>query len=303
MLFNMRDSQPRTIGFQYPDRSVITMRLEGIGWEKAESEAYRWHGMKRGQEGAAIFQYTLSGRGELRIGEEVHSLPKNRAFLRTIPGDHEYYLPAGEPHWEFFFVTVHGDDALRHWRVLERKLGPIFELPPKSVPLEVLSSLYADIAGSSISDPYEISATLYRFVLELHRFADAGSQVRRDDIPEPLVQAVAVIRNRFHEDLSLDELAEASGLTKYHFCRSFQKYFGIKPMQYVRKIRIERAVWLLRHTDMKISVIGEACGFAHSNYFIKTFRSIIGSTPGDYRLKSGLPGFDRMEVELRPDAD
>lgn len=298
MRINNWGNQPRTVGFQYAERSVVSVRLEGIGWEKAESGAYRWNGMKRGEEQVAIFQYTLSGRGEISMDGKIRSLPKHCAFICTVPGNHEYYLPEGETHWEYFFLTLHGEDALRNWAVLEKKLGTVFELPPKSVPLELLSVLYDDIVRTSFADAYEISAALYRFILELHRFADAGSQVRSDDIPSPLKQAIAFIRERFHEDLTLDELADASGLTKYHFCRAFQKNLGIKPMQYVRKVRIERAVWLLRHTDLKIARIGEACGYAHANYFIRTFRSVVGMTPGEYRDENTFADFDRLEMEL-----
>lgn len=293
----MPNRKPQTVGFHYADRSSAFIRLEGIGREKAESPAYRWNGLRRGQEGAAIFQYTLSGRGELRIGEQVHSLPKHRAFLCRVPGDHEYYLPEGEPYWEFLFITVHGEDALRHWSELERKLGSVFELSPKDEPLAILTRLHAEIVRSPLADPYALSASLYRFVLELHRMADAASPARTDDIPAPLLQAITFIRSRYREDLTLDELAEASGLTKYHFCRAFQRKLGMKPMQYVRKVRIERAVWLLRNTDLKIAEVGEACGFAHANYFIKTFRELIGATPGEYRQLPGAPGFDEWKVE------
>ncbi|MCD9021683.1 helix-turn-helix domain-containing protein [Cohnella silvisoli] len=298
MLLNPTITKPQTIGFHYVDRFNVSIRLEGIGWEKAESASYRWNGLSRGQEGAAIFQYTLSGRGELRIGEKIHSLPKHHAFMCKVPGDHEYYLPEGETHWEYFFVTIHGEDALRHWSALEGKIGPVFELPPKSAPLGILSELYADIVQAPLADQYDIAASLYRFILEMHRYADASSLVRTGDIPEPLLHAISLIRQRYREDLSLDELAKASGLTKYHFCRLFQKKLGIKPMQYINKVRIERAVWLLRYTDLKIAQVGEACGFTHASYFIKTFRGIIGSTPGDYRSLPKHPDFDQLKVEI-----
>ncbi|GBF74517.1 hypothetical protein PA598K_02867 [Paenibacillus sp. 598K] len=295
MRIKSRKISPKTVGFLYADRSSVVIRLEGIGEERAENQAYRWNGLERGQHGSAIFQITLQGRGEIRFGETVYALPKNHAFLCRIPGDHEYYLPEGEAFWEFLFITVHGEDALRHWMELERKLGHVFELPPKSELLKLLSGLLEDIVESPLVDSFELSATLYRMVLELHRIADAAEPIQ-NDMPAPLRRAIDLIRERYREDLSLEALAAFSGLSKYHFCRLFQKKMGIKPMRFIRHVRIEQAVLLLSQTDMPIAKVGEACGFSHTNYFIKTFRELVGVTPGEFRRSPEHLSFGQWKV-------
>jgi transcriptional regulator GlxA family with amidase domain len=58
---------------------------------------------------------------------------------------------------------------------------------------------------------------------------------------------------------------------------------GCTPMEYLLRLRIERAKSLLRETDMKIIDIAMACGIGSSQYFANIFRQSTGVTPSSYR--------------------
>ncbi|MCZ8514108.1 AraC family transcriptional regulator [Paenibacillus filicis] len=284
MLYPHEAYERTSFGFKYLSAPSQPLRLISIGWEHVNSPSYRWHGLHRGG-GFAIFQYTLSGRGMFRDGERTFALPKETGFFTVVPSDQEYYYPEGGEGWEFLYVLVAGTDALNHWTELTRAFGPVLSLQGHQEPVRLLSQLYAEICRQPQLDKYTISARLYEWLMSLHRLAEGRDIVRgTEELPDSMRAAVKLMKGQYMMDLSVDDLAEAAGLTKYHFCRQFLKKTGLKPNQYLRKIRVEQAAWLLRHTDKTVDAVARETGFGYTNYFIKVFRSFVGATPQEYRL-------------------
>lgn len=290
LLYQHEAYERSSYGFKYLSRAELPIRLINIGWDRVTSPDYRWNGKERGG-GFIVFQYTLTGRGVLRDGDTLYSLPKDTGFITIIPSDQDYYFPEGEEEWEFLYIVVNGADALNHFTDIVKKMGPVLSFREYKEPLAVLSRLYADVYRDPQLDKYTISSRLYELLMSLHRLAEGRDIVRApQDMPDSMRAAIKLMRSRYSTDVSIDDMAEAAGLSKYHFCRQFMKKTGLKPNQYLRKIRIEQAAWLLRHTDKTVEMIGKESGFEYTNYFIKVFRSFVGATPNEYRLgKTGDP--------------
>ncbi|WP_127585416.1 helix-turn-helix transcriptional regulator [Paenibacillus koleovorans] len=100
------------------------------------------------------------------------------------------------------------------------------------------------------------------------------------------------MRAKYAELNGLDELSEASGLSKYHFSRLFHRTKGVTPLHYLTNIRMEKAVELLRHSTLTVEEIAAGVGYASGNYFCKVFRSKTGSTPGQFRAGKGFAPVD-----------
>ncbi|MDG0791227.1 helix-turn-helix transcriptional regulator [Cohnella ginsengisoli] len=73
------------------------------------------------------------------------------------------------------------------------------------------------------------------------------------------------------------------------FFRTFSRYVGQTPNDYLNRVRIERSVELLGRTDWSIEAIASAVGYSSGSYFIKVFRRLTGQTPGQYREGRQLP--------------
>ncbi|MBQ8213394.1 MAG: helix-turn-helix transcriptional regulator [Clostridia bacterium] len=96
-------------------------------------------------------------------------------------------------------------------------------------------------------------------------------------------QAIGLIRSDASRDLSLDEIAEFVGLSKYYFAREFRRVTGYTFVSYINLTRCEKAKALLTQNKMNIGEIGRACGFSNQSYFTRTFRTYTGMLPGVYR--------------------
>lgn len=96
-------------------------------------------------------------------------------------------------------------------------------------------------------------------------------------------QAIGLIRSDASRDLSLDEVTDFVGLSKYYFAREFHRVTGYTFVTYVNLMRCERAKVLLAQNKLNIGEVGRACGFTNQSYFTRTFRAYTGRLPGVYR--------------------
>lgn len=86
-----------------------------------------------------------------------------------------------------------------------------------------------------------------------------------------------------HEEWPVARLAEVSCVSEAHFARSFKEAFGLPPHRYLLTRRIERAVALLRDTELPVTDIAFSTGWKSLGTFGRIFRDITGTNPGDIR--------------------
>ena len=89
------------------------------------------------------------------------------------------------------------------------------------------------------------------------------------------------------EDLSLEALGGACGLSPYHFCRSFKRTTGYTPHRYVVDRRLARARQRLESTRQSIDDVALSVGFSSQSHMTDAFRRFLGVTPGRYRQEMG----------------
>ena len=81
----------------------------------------------------------------------------------------------------------------------------------------------------------------------------------------------------------MEQLAQFSHVHKYYLVHAFSNVYGISPINYLMRARIEKAKTLLSTTDFSLSVISRSCGFSSSSYFSQTFKKVAGVSPSSYR--------------------
>lgn len=111
---------------------------------------------------------------------------------------------------------------------------------------------------------------------------DVG-QERRAEYTEKFLSICDYISSNCTEELSLDQLADMSGFSKFHFCRLFKQFSGQTFYQYVSHKRIEHAEILLARKDLSITDVANSSGFESMSAFIRMFKQIKGMTPTQFR--------------------
>lgn len=96
-------------------------------------------------------------------------------------------------------------------------------------------------------------------------------------------QCSRYITEHYTEDLTVTCVAGQVNLSPAYFSRLFKKETGRSFVEYVTFVRLQRAVWLLRHTNKTIEQIAEELGFNTPNYFSAIFKKYAGLAPSEYR--------------------
>jgi AraC family transcriptional regulator len=97
-----------------------------------------------------------------------------------------------------------------------------------------------------------------------------------------LRRAEEFIRGNLGRPMSLQEIADAAGVSAFHFARGFKRATGLPPHRYLTQQRLLRARALLHDPSLSIGEVAQAVGFTHS-HFSALFTRHLGMTPTKFR--------------------
>ncbi|MBN2685844.1 MAG: helix-turn-helix domain-containing protein [Pontiellaceae bacterium] len=109
-----------------------------------------------------------------------------------------------------------------------------------------------------------------------------------------LGDVIGALENNYAKDWKLDDLVRVAHMSRSNLMRTFRKATGKTPIEYLLRIRIQRAMEMLRNSDRTITEIAMEVGFNDSNYFSRQFRRITNESPRDFRRGSTPPAPPRI---------
>ncbi|GIP36651.1 response regulator [Paenibacillus sp. J2TS4] len=99
-------------------------------------------------------------------------------------------------------------------------------------------------------------------------------------------QAIELINQRFTAALSLEEIAQAVGLTPSYFSSAFGESVGMSFVQYVTQLRMTRAQKLLKDSSLKTYEVAESVGYYNYPHFSRAFKKHTGLSPDQFRKQT-----------------
>ncbi len=90
----------------------------------------------------------------------------------------------------------------------------------------------------------------------------------------------------FSYDLTVEQIAGHASVSSSVCLRIFHQLLGTTPMQYVKKLRLEKAAEMLKTTTKTVKETALECGFNDVSYFTRSFREKMGCTPKEYQKNS-----------------
>ncbi|GIQ67348.1 response regulator [Xylanibacillus composti] len=157
---------------------------------------------------------------------------------------------------------------------VSKRLADLFGLP-----LPGLSALISEMPICvTLEEMNELMASALAEYQEL-----VSKQVQREKETSSVRKALQYADKYFHQDVSIDEVAEHVGLSNSHFCVLFKKETGYTFLEYLTKQRIEWACSMLKNTDTRIHNVSHMVGYQDPKYFSQVFKKLVGMTPSEYR--------------------
>lgn len=168
-------------------------------------------------------------------------------------------------------ATIHLADAVGRSEPLLSSLveGLRYELGQASTPALFLDSLF---------DAFLLTL--------LRRCSNIGTVTARAPCalaPRRLKRVLDCMEARLAEAITLDDLAETAGMSRFHFSRVFRAETGVAPYAYLLERRVDRAKTLLRDTRASLAEVMEQTGFSSPGRFTVNFRRVTGRSPAQYR--------------------
>jgi len=93
------------------------------------------------------------------------------------------------------------------------------------------------------------------------------------------------IRENYFKDIPLEKIAKIAKMSPFAFSRYFKKNCGAGFIEYLNRVRTNKACYLLRETEYLVHDIAMECGFASISNFNKQFRKTEGISPRDFRAQ------------------
>ena len=253
----------------------------GHSWET--DQRYSWDGLSRGRASFGVLQLTLTGQGKLDVGGVSLDLSPRTLMIIDIPSPHRYYLPDGQPDWEFVFLVVYGSELMRLISGITRRAGNVLVLADNSRIPRLFGTALSRLFSAAAPGAFEISSMAYGVCMTLLEESYAQPFFEDSSRFETLKKT---LRSNMEKGMHVSEMAALAGLSRSHFARLFKQREGMSPREYLQDLRLKKALSLLYSKRLSVKEIAYSCGMADVNYFCRLFRKHTGMSPGEYRRSS-----------------
>ena len=224
--------------------------------------------------------YVRDGRGEFLLEDKIYPISKDDLII-VNPHINHTEISKGTPPLSYFTVGVEGVC----FSFNDQKEYRIFNCRKKETDLLFyFDSLFQELDKQSEGYEKICNYLLHILILQLQRITDSPFELITAQHPSKECAYIKrYLDSNYSENITLDHLSALSHLNKYYLSHEFTKYYGISPMNYLSRKRIDVCKELLENTDYGISDIAHLVGFSSQSYLSQSFRKSCGMTAGTYR--------------------
>lgn len=213
------------------------------------------------------------------------------AYLQTnekdfyIPSNHYIWIPKNYPHnlmfntQDLYIINLYFPSDGVSGFYDELGIYPVSKL------LSEMLSFSEKWQGDYYKGSWEFEfLTTLRNVLSKENLKKFSIQLPTTD-DQRLNAIIDHVRNRLREDLSLDTIARQFGMSVRSLTRLFQTKLHITFIQYLKMLRIIRAMELIKDTDLNITEIAYEVGYSNISAFSNNFQQLTNMRPSEFKLK------------------
>jgi AraC-like DNA-binding protein len=148
--------------------------------------------------------------------------------------------------------------------------------------VRLIAQLEQELKGRAPGYRFTARAHLMQLIAYLSR-CHAAAKRSADQPLQSLGEVLSYIDRHYRDPITVPELLKVAHMSQSTLMRSFQRVFQRSPIDYLIRVRVEKACELLTDPEQRITDVALACGFNDSNYFTRQFRRVLGRSPRAYR--------------------
>jgi len=231
--------------------------------------------------------FFCGGKGRVVYNEEESEIIPG-ITVYSSPGNWVQFVSSRDDPLQFYsvmfnFAMVKWDGQAPLLQQEERRLPfpPIHHLKQNHPAMTIVQDMYAYWSSKAVGYEWKVNHSFRNLIAELiHRQVRPKGENAALDIVNTVI---AFINEHYHEPIDRKALANLVSLSHSHLSLLFKKYTGWSPVQYIIKIRMDKAKELLRDTRKSVSTIAGEVGYSDPLYFSKVFAKHTGLAPREYR--------------------
>lgn len=220
-----------------------------------------------------VLEYVINGKGYIEFDAEKTIVTKGDLYFLNKLFRHIYYADKNEPFKKIFIVVsgkfvdslVNSYDIKESVLVVKKDCHLIFEEIHKLLCEEKIN--YNQIAHQILNLFQELKDVNYS----------------KSDVVKYSEEIKSFLDSSLEEKMTLEKISEALDISVSHIMRIFRHQYGISPMQYFNRAKVNYACRLLVNTNYSVEYISELLSFSEPEYMSKCIKKQTGLSPLQYR--------------------
>lgn len=233
--------------------------------------------------------WCIKGTGIVIIKEKKHRIQPRQIGVYIPDMQHEFYPVNSAWECRWWAMDGHLAPTLASGLGLTAGIHDTGEAPDATFRL-----LEKTIQNQSPAAERQASAIAYQLLV----MAVPGP--RADPGNTRVQEAVRIIHGEWNQpQFSVKQLADRLSLHRSDISRRFKAELGISPVVYLTRLRVQKALTMLKTTNSQVADIAAMCGYHDPNYFSRLIRHYTGSSP--LRFRQGKPASPRLNLRAEHD--
>lgn len=243
---------------------------------------FNWNNGRVLDEYQLIYIARGAGRFESSSCTEV-DVEEGSVFI-LFPHEWHRFKPDEQKGWDEFWVGFSGTviENLDKKGFLSRT-NPVLHIGVSDLVIQLLSEIIERTKEEKTGYQQLVSGIVYHLLGKVYSLVKERSFEPEDPTESIINKARVIFRTNIDRDIHVEKVAEELNISYTWFRRSFKRYTGIAPHQYIIQLKIEKAKALLADPAKSIKEIAFSMNFESAHYFSKLFKEKTGCSPEEYR--------------------
>ncbi|WP_129367352.1 AraC family transcriptional regulator [Lutibacter sp. HS1-25] len=230
-----------------------------------------------------IIIYCVEGSGWISVNGKRFGVNKNQYFIIPKNLPHSYGSNKQNP-WSIYWIHFLGELSHDYSQITKNPET----ISPSNIDridnrIELFEEMFQNLEMGFTPDNIQYANVCLMHFLASFKFLEQYRQLKKRDESDVILQSIQYMKKRMENPLTLLDLAQGSNLSISQYSLLFKKKTGQSPLDYLIRLRIQKACQLLDNTPLKIKHIGCNVGYNDPYYFSRIFTKTIGVSPRDYR--------------------
>ncbi|MEY8351502.1 AraC family transcriptional regulator [Bacillus cereus] len=242
-----------------------------------------------------IIHVVLDGKGIYYVKDKKYSLKKGNIFL-IRPGESTFYRADAEEPWLYAWLSFGGKvaDEIIYYSSFKEGNYSVASTNIQQYLDIILECM--NCSHGTLEDELKLNELTYRFLRLLLTDGVEFSIGVKQNFSQLAIEAMTYIGEHYVEEITVSDVANHLAVNRSHLSRVFHNQFGMSMKDWILRVRMNHAAYLLSMTNESVENISYQVGFSSLVVFSRTFKKVTGETPTYYRKRMSTENFETISL-------